>query len=87
MFTYAYAYVYAYIYIYIYTYIYIYIYIHTHIPMYDTNNHTMNITYSCMISTRIIYGQFSKLYVCFCGLDAGNLKFETVRTHTQRICF
>ena len=23
----------------------------------------------------------------FCGLDSGNLKFETVRTHKQRICF
>ena len=33
------------------------------------------------------YGQFSKFHVCFCGLDSGNLKFETVRTHEQRICF
>ena len=29
------------------------------------------------------YGQFSKFHVCFCGLDPGNLKFETVRTNTQ----
>ena len=33
------------------------------------------------------YGQFSKFQVCFCGLDPGNLKFETVRTHKQHICF
>ena len=33
------------------------------------------------------YGQFSKLHVCFCGLDPGNLKFETVRTHKQHACF
>ena len=35
----------------------------------------------------IIYGQFSEFHVCFCGLDPGNLKFETVRTNKQRICF
>ena len=29
------------------------------------------------------YGQFSKLHVCFCGLDSGNLKFETVRTNKR----
>ena len=34
-----------------------------------------------------IYGQFSKFHVCFCGLDPGNLKFETVRTNKQHICF
>ena len=34
-----------------------------------------------------VYGQFSKFYVCFCGLDPGNLKFETVRTNKQHICF
>ena len=33
------------------------------------------------------YGQFSKKHVCFCGLDPGSLKFETVRTNTQHICF
>ena len=33
------------------------------------------------------YGQFSKFHVCFCGLDSGNLKFETVRTNKQHICF
>ena len=31
------------------------------------------------------YGQFSKFHVCFCGLDSGNLKFETVRTNEQRM--
>ena len=34
-----------------------------------------------------MYGQFSKCHVCFCGLDPGNLNFETVRTNTQHICF
>ena len=34
-----------------------------------------------------IYGQFSKFHVCFCGLDPGNLKLETVRTNEQHICF
>ena len=33
------------------------------------------------------YGQFSKFQIYFCGLDPGNLKFETVRTHKQHICF
>ena len=33
------------------------------------------------------YGQFSKCHVCFCDLDPGNLKFETVRTHKQHIYF
>ena len=41
------------------------------------------------IGVRILraYGQFSKFHVCSCGLDPGNLKFETVRTHKQHICF
>ena len=34
-----------------------------------------------------LYGQFSKFHVCFCGLDSGNLKLETVRTNKQHICF
>ena len=33
------------------------------------------------------YGQFSEFHVCFCGLDSVNLKFETVRTNKQYICF
>ena len=32
------------------------------------------------------YGQFSKFHVCFCGLDPGNLKFETAWTNRQRTC-
>ena len=24
-----------------------------------------------------VYGQFSTFHVCFCGLDPGNLKFES----------
>ena len=34
-----------------------------------------------------VYGKFSKFHVCFCGLDPGNLKYETVQTHKQHICF
>ena len=33
------------------------------------------------------HGQFSEFHVCFCGLDPGILKFETVRTNKQHICF
>ena len=33
------------------------------------------------------HGQFSEFQACFCGLDSGNLKFETVRTHKQHVCF
>ena len=33
------------------------------------------------------YGQFSQFQILFCGLDPGNLKFETVRTNTKPICF
>ena len=33
------------------------------------------------------YGQFSEFQICFCGPDPANLKFETVRTHKQHICF
>ena len=33
------------------------------------------------------YRQLSKCHVCFCALDPGNLKFETVRTNKQHICF
>ena len=60
---------------YVYAYIYIYIYIYIHIHTY---------TYIC---SRLGYGQFSKSHACFCGLDSGNLTFETVRTNTQHICF
>ena len=33
------------------------------------------------------YGQFSKFRACFCGLDSGNLKFETVRANKQHTIF
>ena len=32
-------------------------------------------------NARFEHGQFSDCHVCFCGLDPGNLKFETVRTN------
>ena len=71
-------------YIYIYIHIYIYIYIYTYSER-DTYTHTyLHITQR---EANARYGQFSKFHVCFCGLDPGNLKFETVRTNKQRICF
>ena len=39
-----------------------------------------------IFNTQTYYGQFSEFHVCFCGLDSGNLKFETVRTNKQHIC-
>ena len=52
---------------------------------YSTSHHT---TSHHITSHHItLYGQFSTFHVCFCGLDPGNLKFETVRTQRQRICF
>ena len=39
-----------------------------------------------IVAIAIMNGQFSEFHVCFCGLDPGNLKFETVRTNKQRIC-
>ena len=41
----------------------------------------------CLESREATYGQFSKFHVCFCGLDPGNVKFETVRTNKQHVCF
>ena len=35
----------------------------------------------------IPYGKFSTFQVCFCGLDPGNLKSETVRTHKRHVRF
>ena len=75
------SYKYIYIYIYMYVYVCMYVYIHTYIYIYI---YTHTYTYIC---SRLWYGQFSKFKICFCGLDPGNLKFETVRTHKQHICF
>ena len=60
-----------------YIYIYIYIYIHSDTPKPPSPS----------LTARAVYGQFSKCHVCFCGLDPGNLKFWTVRTNKQHICF
>ena len=48
----------------------------------DTGNRSGSV-----LDESIEYGQFSEFHVCFCGLDPGNLKFETIRTNRQRICF
>ena len=36
---------------------------------------------------QIKYGKFSEFQICFCGLDPGNLKSETVRTDKRHVCF
>ena len=46
-----------------------------------------HIVYYMSEDTNMLNGQFSKFHVCFCGLDPGNLKFETARTHKQYVCF
>ena len=60
------------------------------------NNNDSNIIIIIIIIISIViisppwrtrYGKFSKSQICFCGLDPGNLKFETVRTHKQHTCF
>ena len=38
---------------------------------------------ACILWVRSI----SEISSCFCGLDPGNLKFETVRTHKRHIRF
>ena len=56
----------------------------------DTNNNTSANSLIIIRRSRgeqVPYGQFSKCHVCFYGLDYGNLKFETVRTNKQHICF
>ena len=65
--------------------IHIYIYMYIHVSLSEHRPGRRRET-SCLGTARG-YGQFSKLHVCFCGLDPGNLKFETVRTHKQHICF
>ena len=92
-----------YVYIHTYIYIYIYTHIHNNIDnnhKHDTNNkHIHNVllrvffAYSPRLYRRTdmllgsCYGQFSKFNVRVCGLDSGNLKFETVRKNKQHICF
>ena len=72
--------------------IYIYIYIHTllyRLLTYTKFAKSQGI-YTLLNRKRnpLLYGQFlQNMYVCFCGLDPGNLKFETVRRHKQHICF
>ena len=53
---------------------------------YNMNTHKLNKRKDEPIVSKQ-YGQFSEFHVCFCGRDHGNLKFETVRTNKQHICF
>ena len=86
-----------YTYIHVYIYIYIYIYIHTHkfvsanskvsAARLATRRRLDGAMLETSVRERNVYGQFSEFQICFCGPDPGNLKFETVRTHKQRICF
>ena len=94
MFVFMYMYMYMYVCIYIYIYISIYIYIYIYIQSY-TYTHSILRRQAGLQSPKVggfrskprRYGQFSEFHVCCCGLDPGNLKFETVRTHKQHICF
>ena len=99
MYTYMYVCVYMYIYICICICIYIYIYIYItwvftegpHIPYLSKFIRTGRCLRQCvdtgMRTDADPHGQFSKFHVCCCGLDSGNLKFETVRANKQHICF
>ena len=40
-----------------------------------------------VINTIITIRSVFRISCLFCGLDSGNLKFETVRTNKQHICF
>ena len=83
-------------------YIYIYVYTHTCIYVYICKTPRENAQRIESVPRGVLpvqdglrrerpspmeYGQFSKFNVCFCGLDSGNVKLETVRTHRQHICF
>ena len=97
MYMYLYTHVCMYVYIYTHMYVCMCIYIYIYIYIYTTwGNHLSNTT--CLTRAFVedgeecskfnsLYGQFSKNHVCFCGLDPGNLKFETVRTNKRHICF
>ena len=61
--------------------IYIYIYISLHIVVVYWHYHY----YDVLLLP--VYGQFSNCQICFCGLDPGNLEFETVRTNKQHLFF
>ena len=81
-------YIYIYIYIYTYTFICICMYVYIYIYMYSwCCACELPGLPSAVGASAGRYGQFSKFHVCFCGLDPGNLKFETVRTHKQHMCF
>ena len=93
--------IYIYIYVYIYIererdrnlslYINIYIYIYTSLLAIrrDARFATWSGRPLASFSMRLLmsYGKFLEFQNCFCGLDPGNLKFETVRTNKQHICF
>ena len=70
--------------------IYLHTYIYIHINLILCRASALPIAlarYSLRHGDECPYGQFSIYHVCFCGLDPGNLKLETVRTNKQHICF
>ena len=71
----------------IYIYIYIYIYINNAAGPRQMGGPSGRILSTQISNSMKPYGQFSQFHVCFCGLDPGNLKFETARTNKQHICF
>ena len=85
-------YIYICCYVFVYMCIYIYIYMIIDICIIDciiihANHRLFHAIWCYSVLLSLVYGQFSKCHVCFCGLAPGNLKFGTVRTNRQHICF
>ena len=76
-------YIYIHVNIHIYIYLYIYIYIYTHRDLHRSARRSGAAPRAKGHGRRKGfhlaegYGQFSKYHVCFCGLDSGNLKFDS----------
>ena len=84
-------YIYIYMYIHVYTHIYTYAYAYTHTyaqqarcwsdpPFQIRRGPPAGRPHAPTVS-------LTNKHVCFCGRDPGNLKFWTVRTNKQHICF
>ena len=68
----------------------VYIYTHTCACTISYQHYYCHYHYRCHYYAHhyyVHYGQFSEFQICFCGLDPGNLKFETVPTHKRHVCF
>ena len=99
MYMYIYIYIYHYMHIHTYVYIYVYVYMYAYIrelgmdrqvelqdplPLLPGEDRRLRKRRAGLVRR---YGQFSEFQICFCGLDPGNLKSETVRTDKRHVCF